>query len=30
VAHLSFSAAPRAGAGVLNWFVPPKILRAIQ
>jgi phosphohistidine phosphatase len=28
VALISFSGTPRAGAGVLNWFVPPRILRA--
>ncbi len=29
-ALVSFSGAPRAGGGVLNWFVPPKILRATK
>jgi len=28
VALISFSGTPRAGGGVLHWFVPPKILRA--
>ena len=27
---VSFSGTPRAGRGVLNWFVPPRILRATQ
>jgi phosphohistidine phosphatase len=27
---VSFSGTPRAGGGVLNWFVPPRILRATQ
>jgi phosphohistidine phosphatase len=30
VAHLTFSSAPRAGASVLNWLVPPKILRSVR
>jgi phosphohistidine phosphatase SixA len=29
-ALVSFSGPPRAGGGVLNWFVPPRILRATQ
>jgi phosphohistidine phosphatase len=29
-ALVSFSGTPRAGGGVLNWFVPPRILRATQ
>lgn len=29
-ALVSFSGTPRAGGGVLNWFVPPKILRAAK
>ncbi len=28
VALVSFRGAPRAGSGVLKWFVPPRILRA--
>lgn len=27
---ISFSGTPRAGGGVLNWFVPPRILRATK
>ena len=27
---VSFSRTPRAGGGVLNWFVPPRILRATK
>jgi len=27
---ISFSGAPRAGGGVLQWFVPPRILRAAK
>jgi phosphohistidine phosphatase len=27
VALVSFNGAPKAGGGVLNWFVPPRILR---
>jgi len=30
VAHLSFANTARAGAGVLNWFVPPKVLRSMS
>lgn len=30
VALVSFSGTPRSGAGVLNWFVPPRILRVTQ
>ena len=30
VALISFSGAPRVGGGVLNWFVPPRILRATK
>jgi phosphohistidine phosphatase len=29
-ALISFSGTPRAGRGVLNWFVPPRILRATK
>ena len=29
-ALVSFSGTPRAGGGVLNWFVPPRILRATK
>ena len=29
-ALVCFSGAPRAGGGVLNWFVPPRILRATK
>ncbi len=29
-ALVSFSGTPRAGGGVLNWLVPPRILRATQ
>jgi phosphohistidine phosphatase len=30
VALISFRGVPRAGGGVLNWFVPPRILRAAK
>jgi len=30
VALVSFPGQPRAGAGVLSWFVPPRILRAAK
>jgi phosphohistidine phosphatase len=30
VALVCFSGTPRAGEGVLNWFVPPRILRATK
>jgi phosphohistidine phosphatase len=30
VALVTFSSPPRAGGGVLNWFVPPRILRATK
>jgi phosphohistidine phosphatase SixA len=30
VARVSFRSAPRAGSGVLQWFVPPRILRAAK
>jgi len=30
VALVSFSGTPRAGGGVLNWFVPPRILRSTR
>jgi len=30
VALVSFSGTPKAGGGVLNWFVPPRILRATK
>jgi phosphohistidine phosphatase len=30
VALVSFSGAPKAGCGTLNWFVPPRILRATK
>ena len=30
VALVSFSKAPRAGGGTLQWFAPPRILRAAQ
>ena len=30
VALVSFAKAPRAGGGTLQWFVPPRILRAAQ
>ena len=30
VALVSFSGAPKAGGGVLNWFVPPRVLRATK
>ena len=29
-ALVSFSGTPRAGTGVLHWFVPPRILRATR
>jgi|KBSMisStaDraftv2_1062788.scaffolds.fasta_scaffold389529_2 phosphohistidine phosphatase len=29
-ALVSFSGTPRAGGGVLNWFVPPRVLRAAK
>ncbi len=29
-ALVSFSGMPRAGGGALNWFVPPRILRATR
>jgi phosphohistidine phosphatase len=29
-ALVSFSGTPRPGAGTLNWFVPPRILRATK
>jgi phosphohistidine phosphatase len=29
-ALISFNGTPRAGRGVLNWFVPPRILRATK
>jgi phosphohistidine phosphatase len=30
VALVSFNGTPKAGSGVLNWFVPPRILRATK
>jgi phosphohistidine phosphatase SixA len=30
VALVSFSGTPKAGGGMLNWFVPPRILRATR
>jgi phosphohistidine phosphatase len=30
VALVSFKGTPRAGGGMLNWFVPPRILRATK
>jgi phosphohistidine phosphatase len=30
VALVSFAKSPRAGAGTLQWFVPPRVLRAAQ
>lgn len=30
VALVSFNEAPRAGHGVLHWFLPPRILRSIS
>ena len=30
VALVSFSGTPKAGTGTLNWFVPPRILRATK
>jgi phosphohistidine phosphatase len=30
VTLVSFNGTPKAGSGVLNWFVPPRILRATK
>ena len=30
VALVSFSGTPKIGGGILNWFVPPRILRATK
>jgi len=30
IAHVSFRNTPRAGSGVLQWLLPPRVLRAVK